>query len=440
MPEFLADLLARLPLWAEQVILTLILLLPLLVIGTLVLRGFAVGPLLAALLRRQAWVSVVFTLLIAISVGIGAGLIAQERGLRQGTARAADSFDLVIAAPGSEITAMLAAVYLQPASVPLIDGATYDRIASHPQARLVAPLAFGDSWNAVPVVGSTPAFVDHLSGGLATGRLFSSEAEAIAGARTPLAVGDTFTPAHGTGDDADAEAHASYEYTVVGTMPLTGSPWDNALIVPVESVWGVHGLANGHGPDWDGSLGPPFQPDRFPGTPAALVTAENLGATYVMQAQFNDGDTMAFFPGTILARLHALMGDIRQVMSILALLTQVLVTAGVLAGLMMLTRLLARRLALLRALGAPRRFVFALTWSFAASLIGAGALLGLAVGQVATRLISAAITRQTDILVTATLGWSEVQMVAGFVSLTATLALVPAWLTMNRPVISDLRS
>jgi len=437
MPDPIADLLARLPLWMENTVILLGALLPVLVIGALVLRGFAIWPLLSALLRRQVWVSVVFTMLIAVSIGLGVGLIAQERGLRQGTARAADKFELVIAAPGSEITAMLAAVYLQPSAIPLIDGPTYAQVAAHPNADLVAPLAFGDSYENAPVVGSTPAFVDYLSEGLAEGRVFATETEAIAGARTPLAVGDSFTPQHGQGNEAEG-AHGGFEYQVVGRMPLTGSPWDRAYIVPAESVWMVHGLANGHAPGWDGTVGGPFDPDYFPGTPAALVKADSLGGAYVMQAQFNTDRTMALFPGTVLSRLHALMGDIRQVMSILAIVTQVLVTVGVLAGLMMLTRLLARRLALLRALGAPRRFNFALTWSYAVTLIVLGAGLGLALGVLLTRAISGVITDRTDILVTASLGWSELHLVGAFVSLTALLALIPAWLTMTRPVVRDL--
>lgn len=148
---------------------------------------------------------------------------------------------------------------------------------------------------------------------------------------------------------------------------------------------------------------------------------------------------MALFPGTVLARLHALMGDIRQIMSILVIVTQVLVTISVLAGLVMLTRLLSRRLALLRALGAPRRFNFALTWSFAVTLIAVGAVLGLALGVIATWLISIVITARTDILVKASLGWSELHLVGAFISLTAVLALIPAWLTMTRPVVHDLR-
>lgn len=439
MPDFLAGFLGRFPLWVEDLIIAVALLLPALILGAVILRGFAVGPLLLALLRRQRWVSAVFTALIAISVALGVGIIAQERGLREGSARAADPFDLIVAAPGSEITAMLAAVYLQPSSLPLIDGETYAEIADHPRAELVAPIGFGDSWQGAPVVGSTPAFVRHLAGDLAAGRVFTSRDEAVAGARVDIAVGESFSPEHGRGDAVEEDTHGDFAYEVVGRMPLTGSPWDRALITPVESVWWLHAIGTGHGPGWDGTPGPPYPAEHFPGTPAALVIADSLAGTYVMQATFNTDRTMAFFPGTVLSQLHALMGDVRQVMSILAVITQVLVTAGVLAGLMMLTRLLARRLALLRALGAPRRFVFAVTWSFAATLIAAGAALGVALGVGATALISRIITARTDILVSATLSWPELQLVAGFISLTAMLALLPAWLTMKRPVISDLR-
>jgi len=203
----MAEIYHALPTWAQDVLVMLGLLTPLMVVGVIVLRGFHVRPLLVGLLRRQVWISAVFTALIAVSVALGTGLIAQERGLRQGTARAADKFDLIIAAPGSEITAMLAAVYLQPSDLPLLDGATYAEIAQHPRVSLVAPLGFGDSWRDAPVVGTTAGFVDHLSEGLAAGRLFMTEDEAIAGARVSLDVGDSFAPAHGVGDTAEHGAH-----------------------------------------------------------------------------------------------------------------------------------------------------------------------------------------------------------------------------------------
>lgn len=434
----LFDLWQQLPASAQDILFLLAILAPAVITGLFVTRGYRPFALVGAMLWRYRWTNALFVALIAISVGIGVGLIAQERGLRKGTARAAEKFDLIVSAPGSEVQMLLAAVYLQPVDVPLIDGPTYDRIATNQNVALAAPIAYGDSYLSSPVIGTTSQFVNHLSGSMAEGRLFAAVSEAVAGARVPLALGAAFTPSHGVGDSAEHDAHAGHLLTIVGRMKPTGSPWDKAILVPVESVWAVHGLATGHAPG-DNRIGPPFDPAFFPGTPAVLVRAEALWANYALRSEFTTERTMAFFPGAVLAGLHSMLGDVRQIMSVMAVLTQVLVTAGVLAGLVVLTRLYARRLALLRALGAPDRFVFAVVWCYAAALIGAGAALGVAVGLAAVGVISRVVSARTDILVEASLAWPEFHLVAGFVSLTVLLALAPAFNAVSRNIITDLR-
>ncbi len=439
MSEQLMDTWQALPPTAQDGLWLFILLMPAVIAGLAVVTGYRPYPLVSALLWRFRWTNLVFVALIAVSVGIGIGLIAQERGLRRGTARAAEKFDLIVSAPGSEITMLFAAVYLQPSDVPLLNGKIYNEIASNEKVDLAAPIAFGDSYAGAPVIGTTPGFIAHLSGALAEGRLFANSKEAVAGASVSLPVGATFVPDHGTGDAVEKGAHAGHISTIVGRMQPTGSPWDKAILVPVEAVWEVHGLANGHAPERIDQIGPPFDEAYFPGTPAIMVRANELWANYALRSDFTRADTMAFFPGAVLARLHSLMGDIRQIMSVMAILTQVLVTAGVLTGLVILTRLFARRLALLRALGAPGRFVFSVVWSYAAALICTGSLAGLAVGWLATSIISDVVSARTDIQVSASLDWPEFHLIAGFVSLTVLLALVPAYLALRRPVIADLR-
>lgn len=440
MADFLADRWQDLSPLAQDMLWLAALLLPAVITGVIVTWGFRPQALVKALLWRFRWTNLTFVALIAVSIGIGIGLIAQERGLRKGTARAAEKFDLIVAAPGSEITMMFAAVYLQPSDVPLLGGDIYNEIATHDDVDLAAPIAFGDSYLSSPVVGTTPQFVTHLAGNLAEGRLFAGSGEAVAGSRVNLKLGETFEPAHGMGDSAEEDAHAGHVLTVVGRMSPTGSPWDRAVLVPVETVWEVHGLANGHSPERNTRIGPPFDAEYFPGTPAILVHANELWANYALRSGFTRDDTMAFFPGAVLAQLHALMGDIRQIMSVMAVLTQVLVTAGVLTGLIALARLFARRLALLRALGAPGRFVFAVVWSYAATLIILGSAAGLGVGWIAVDVISSIVTTRTDILVTATLDWPEFHLIAAFVSLTMLLALLPAFMAMSRNIITDLRA
>lgn len=447
----MSDLWADLPPLAQDLLWTLALLLPGFAAGALVLRGYAPWPLVRAMLRRFRWPSALFVLLIAISVGMGVGILAQERGLRRGAAAAADKFDLIVAAPGSEVTAMLAAVYLQPSDMALLSGETYAEIAGHEHVAIAAPLAFGDSFGTAPLVGTTAEFVRHLSEDRIEGRLWQAEREAVAGAFVPLAIGDDFTPAHGMRsfagraapeDDEDAgHAHEGEHLTIVGRMAPTGTPWDRAILLPVEAVWEVHGLANGHAPEQAGRLGPPFDPDYFPGAPAVVVHAEALWANYALRSAFTrDARMMAFFPGAVLADLYRVMGDLREAMSAMALVTQALVASSVLLGLFILSRLFGRQIALLRALGAPARFVFAVVWSFGATLLLAGAGLGLAAGMGAAAVLSRIVTARTDVLVEAPLGWSEIHFLAGFVSLALLLSLAPAAAALRRPVVEGLRA
>lgn len=125
------------------------------------------------------------------------------------------------------------------------------------------------------------------------------------------------------------------------------------LLVPVEAVWRVHGLADGHDPGWDGTVGPPFDAASFPGTPAILVRADGMWANYALKSAFTCDDVMAFFPGAVLAQLHSLLGDVREVMSVLAAATQALVAVGVLTRLVILDRLHAQRLARRSASSSP---------------------------------------------------------------------------------------
>lgn len=435
------DLWDGLPVLAQDLIVCGALVAPLLAVAAILVRGYTPFPLTRAMLWRFRWANLLFVLLIAVSVGMGIGLIAQERGLRRGMAQAADKFDLVVSAPGSELTMMLAAVFLQPSDVGLLDGAAYNEVATHENVDIAAPIAFGDSYGDAPVVGTTADFVNHLTDGGLDGRMWQTTGEAIAGAAVPLAIGDGFEPAHGVGDAAEHGAHEGTELTVVGRMPRTGTPWDRAILIPVETVWEVHGLANGHAPEAGDQIGPPFDAKYFPGTPAIIVRAEALWANYALRSEFTrDSEMMAFFPGTVLANLYRIMGDVRQAMSLMSVVTQILVAASVLLGLFILSRLFQRQVAMLRALGAPRRFVAAVVWLYGATLLSVGTGLGVALGFAASAVLSRIVTARTDILVQASLGWGEVHLALAFLSATSVLALIPALALLRQPVVANLRA
>ena len=105
-------------------------------------------------LRRSFRGILALALVLALSLSLGVGVSMTERAVRQGTARAGDAFDLLVGAQGSSVQLMLGAVYLRPQSLPLVPGGAVTEILTQEGVVWAAPLAFGDRWNASPLVGS----------------------------------------------------------------------------------------------------------------------------------------------------------------------------------------------------------------------------------------------------------------------------------------------
>ena len=135
-----------------------------------------------ALYRRNRATVLLFIGLVMLATSLGVAVSAQERALRQGSARAADRFDLIVGAPGSQTELLMNIVYLQPSAVELLKPEILTRLLAEPKAELVAPIGYGNSVQGFSVVGTTAEFVSHLSGELREGRVFETETEAVVGA------------------------------------------------------------------------------------------------------------------------------------------------------------------------------------------------------------------------------------------------------------------
>lgn len=406
-------------------------------------------PVVVADLRALRWVAWVAPLLIAIAVAVGIAISAQETALRRSTAQAADDFDLLIGAPGSNTQLVLTTVYLQPDAIPLVDGAVLNALANDQRVRAAAPIAFGDAVHGYPVVGTTATFAGRW-GRLtpSDGRLFQREGEAVVGADVRLQLGDAITPAHGlavrhteSGTESRDEAqhrHEGVRYTIVGRLPRLGTPWDSAILVPIESVWEIHGLGNGHARD-DAALGPPFDAATVPGVPAIVVKPRAVADAYALRALYRQGGTVAFFPAEILVGLYRTLGDVRDVLVAAAALNDVLIFSATAMLLLALAGLRRRRYALLRALGASRIYILLSVWLGAALVLAAGCLLGLALGSAAAWIAGRLVEQQTGLDLAVGVGWPEVLGVLALVAVGSLLALLPALATFRAPVDQSLR-
>ncbi|MBT3067805.1 ABC transporter permease [Rhodoferax sp. U11-2br] len=402
-------------------------------------------PIVRADFRRNLLLVWVTVMLVALSVATGIAVISQERALREGSARAADDFDVLIGAPGSATQLVLTTVYLRPQAMPLMDGGVLAKLVAAEGIKYAAPIAFGDNWQGHPIVGTIADFASR--GGTLSptqGRLFERQGEAVVGADVPLEVGAHVSPAHGLhhdedeGEDHDSEEHHGVSYTVVGRLPARHTVWDRAILVPVEDVWQVHGLVHGHDPHGDQHIGPPWDESRLAGVPAIAVKPNSVGAAYHLRGAFQGTNSLALFPAEVLNDLYVTLGNVRDMMSVLAITTQVLVVIAVLMALLVGFLARQRQFAVLRAMGAGRVYVFSVVWLEVVSLVVLGAALGTALGWGGSVALSHWLQSQLGFVMPVRLGAAEALLVGGLVVSGALIGLLPAWLTFRRSIAEGL--
>jgi putative ABC transport system permease protein len=149
---------------------------------------------------------------------------------------------------------------------------------------------------------------------------------------------------------------------------------------------------------------------------------------------------MALFPAEVLVELYTILGDARDLLAAIAVATQALVIVAILLAVFASLALRRRQLAVLRALGASRRYVFLAVWTHVSILIALGASFGLILGWLGAVGLSHLFLLKTGIVLPVMLGLSEIGIVLAVVAIGATLAAIPSWSSYRQSVSSALRA
>lgn len=415
---------------------------------------------------RRLWAgSLVVVLLIAFATALGVAVTLQERALRLGSARAADRFDLVVGAPGSETQLLLSSVFLQPSPLPLMPGDVLAKLAGDPRVSWAAPVGFGDSFSGYPIVGTSTALTANLAE-MSEGRVFSKAGEAVIGAAVTLPLGYAVKPAHGLAM-LGGETHTELAYRITGRMASTGTSWDRAILVPIQSVWSLHGMAAqeddhaagaggahhakepGHDDHDDGHEHAHIDPDaplderwtaKTPGLPAILVKPKTIADAYKLRQDYRGNGTLAVFPGEVLTNLYATLGDAKRVLSAVAAGAQILVAAAVLMVTVMHIGQRRRQIGALRAFGAPQSAVLTVVWLELFILIALGIALGFAIGYGAAVMLSMMFSGESGVLLPVGFIRDDLKSLAVIVVFSAILALAPALLAYRQSPAAALRA
>ncbi|AXA40528.1 ABC transporter permease [Rhizobium leguminosarum] len=426
---------------------------------------------------RRLWAgSLVVVLLVALATALGVCVVLQERALRLGSARAADKFDLVIGAGGSETQLVLSSVFLQPSPLPLMPGEVLGKLAADPRVDWAAPIGFGDSFSGYPIIGTTTTLTQNLSGGLAEGKIFAREGEAVIGAAVKLSLGGEIKPMHGSLEEG-GETHTELVYHIAGRLRLTGTAWDRAILVPIQAVWHIHGMEaeeheedsgheheaasgtdsaeHGHeqekaGADHDrhghhGRADPDAALDETwtagaPGLPAILVKPKTIADAYKLRQEYRSGNTVAVFPGEVLTNLYATLGDAKQILVAVASGAQVLVAASLVLVTVIHIGQRRRQIGALRAFGAPRGAIFGIVWLEFFFLVAVGIALGFSLGYAAALILSGMFSQTSGVAMPVVFTREDARLAAVLLAFAAILAALPAVLAYRQSPAQALRA
>jgi putative ABC transport system permease protein len=221
-------------------------------------------------------------------------------------------------------------------------------------------------------------------------------------------------------------------------MARTTSAWDRAIIVPVEAVWQTHGLGTGHKAD-AAPLGAPFDAVNIPGITALVVKPKAVADAYTLRARYVRGVTMALFPAEVLVGLYQRLGQVRDLTLAAGVLNGALMLAVLTLLLITLTGLRRQRYAVLRALGAPARYIMAVTWGGGAVLGIMGAALGLLLGWALAAGLAVPLAGATGLALNPKPAFTDLAWVATVALAASFVALLPALLAYRVAVADGLR-
>lgn len=408
--------------------------------------------LLKAWYRQYTLPCLIFIILFSVALSFGVALLSQERAIKQSTANVSDKFDLIIGAPGSKVDLVLNTVFLKSGFLETVPSSVWHELLDDKRVKWFAPIVFGDGYNGNPIVGTTHTLIASLYGETEN---FPSIHSAFIGANVNLQVGDIFQPQHGMletleGDKTEHHSH-HVDYTVAVKLPATGTPWDNAILVPVEASWKIHGLGDGHA-DHDehghsdehpahhehghtdehqkdhGAIhfGSFDQNDLFKPVSAFVVKPATIASAYGLRSDFSNNETQGVFPGEVMVMLYTLMGDARALMSQITFICEALVMLSLVFGIAALFALFRREFAILRTTGATRNYLLLSVWLFVLSLMSLGLLVGMLLAAIEIQWISEILSSEAQFNIKATLDTTDWLFALAILGLGSVLALLPA--------------
>jgi putative ABC transport system permease protein len=291
---------------------------------------------------------------------------------------------MVVGAEGSPLQLVLSSVYHIDVPTGNISLSEAQKITQNKLfVKKAIPISLGDNFRGFRIVGTTQAYPDNYQARLQSGVWWKKEMEAVLGLEVARAenikIGDTFVGGHGTQNDGNEELlHKDKPYKVVGIMQKTNTVLDKLVLTGLESIWHIHEAEEHH--DHEAA-------DKE--ITALLIEFGSPMAAINLPRQVDALDNMqSAIPMGEVARFLSIVGIGAEALKGLGYVLLAIAMLGVFIGIYNSVRERRYDLAVMRALGASKLFLFGLIIFEGLFIATLGVLVGLLLGHLGLELLA----------------------------------------------------
>ncbi|MBR9825371.1 MAG: ABC transporter permease [Alphaproteobacteria bacterium] len=393
--------------------------------------------------------SAVLTILaVTLSVTLFLSVERIQNGVRESFNSTISETDLIVGARGGSINLLLYSVFRLGDPTANISWESYELVSTAPGVAWSVPISLGDSHRGYRVVGTTTEYFEHYRYGrdvaleFREGLPFDGIYQTVLGYEVArelgYELGQRIVLSHGIGAVSFAE-HTDHEFEIVGILAPTGTPVDRSVHTSLESIEVIH-------IGWDTGMAP-SQPvadfsdeDLQPASvTAVLIGVESPLRVLSLQRQINTyrGEALtALIPGVALSQLWEVIGAGERAFRAISILVVIVGLFSILTALTSSLNERRREMAVLRATGARPADLASLLILEAASLAALGAVIGIALTQIAISTISIIVRTRYGLDLGGQIGLLELYVFAGVTVAGAIAGGLPAW-QAQRNALSD---
>lgn len=324
-------------------------------------------------------------LLIAFGTGILTILLLASSQISEKLENNSKDIDLVVGAKGSPLQLVLSSIYYIDFPTGNIPMKAAMELAKNPFVKKAVPLALGDNYEGIRIVGTDSNFVGLYKLRVKQGKIWEEDFEATIGATVAatqrLKIGDTFYGAHGMTSSADV--HKSHPYKVSGILEVQGNVTDNLILTNISSVWKMHDEHDHHEEHHE-----EHHEDEDRELTSLLIQYRSPMSVAIFPRMVNETTNMqAASPAQESTRLFSLIGVGVDTLQWFALLIMLIAAISVFVNLYNSLKERSYDLAIMRTLGASRGKLFLIVITEGIVLTLAGTVIGVTLGHLAMELI-----------------------------------------------------